>query len=128
MATRHKTILVVDDDPDLRNWLERQLRQAGYEVLLAEGAAAARARLEERVPDLILADINMPEVSGVEFVAGLREDPALSKIPVIYLTGMEENTELAVQTVGYPLLAKPVKAPELLKLVRSQLRQKPPAA
>jgi len=84
-------------------------------------APAARELMAVRPPDLIVSDIRMPVVSGTEFVAGLREDPALARIPVIYLTGLEENTELAVKTVGYPLLAKPLKAPELLKLVRTQL-------
>jgi CheY-like chemotaxis protein len=59
--------------------------------------------------------------SGVELVASLREDPALARIPVIYLTGLEENTELAVKTLGYPLLAKPLAGGELLELVAQQL-------
>jgi len=118
------SILLVDDDPDLRALLQRQLSQAGYEVIACEDAFVARERLGERLPDLILVDINMPQVSGVELVAGLREDPALAAIPVIYLTALEENTELAVKTLGFPLLSKPVRARELLALVERQLRPK----
>ena len=116
-----KMILVVDDDPDLRALMSQVLTRAGYEITMAADAPAARELVAARRPDLIVSDIRMPVVSGTEFVAGLREDPALARIPVIYLTGLEENSELAVKTVGYPLLSKPLKAPELLKLVRSQL-------
>jgi|SRR5579871_2964515 len=118
------SILLVDDDPDLRALLQRQLSQAGYDVIACEDAFVARDKLGERVPDLILVDINMPQVSGVELVAGLREDPALAAIPVIYITALEENTELAVKTLGFPLLSKPVRARELLALVERQLRPK----
>lgn len=122
MDAPRPAILVVDDDPDILELLRHHLSGAGYDVALAEGAQAAGERMLERVPDLIVADINMPRVSGVEFVAGLKKDTALAAIPVIYLTALEENTELAVQTLGFPLLAKPVAAQELLALVARQLR------
>jgi len=121
MAASPPLILVVDDDPDMLELVRRHLAGAGYEVARADGAAAARRAIAERTPDLIIADINMPGTSGVEFVAGLREEPTLSRIPVVYLTGLETNTELVVQTLGYPLLSKPVNAPELLALVKRQL-------
>jgi DNA-binding response OmpR family regulator len=121
-------ILLVDDDPDIRALVEHHLTAAGYGVALAGSAAEARAAMERRKPDLLIADIAMPGVSGVEFVASLREDPALAGIPVIYLTGLEENTELAIRTLGYPLLAKPVASRELLALVARQLRPAPAAA
>jgi DNA-binding response OmpR family regulator len=115
------TILVIDDDPDMRSLLQRMLSQAGYEVLITESAEAAAQRVAERRPDLVIADINLPGASGVEFVAGLRNDAALGRLPVIYLTAIEESTELAVRTLGYPLLAKPVQRRELLALVARQL-------
>jgi DNA-binding response OmpR family regulator len=114
-------ILVLDDDPDLRALVQRHLAGAGYGVQLAESAAAAKQAIAAQRPDLIIADINLPDVSGIEFVAGLRGDSVVAGIPVIYLTGLEQNTELAVKTVGFPLLSKPVAAPELLSLVRRQL-------
>ena len=114
-------ILVVDDDPDMRDLVRKHLAGAGYEVAQAEGAAAAHQRLAERMPDLIVTDINMPETSGVEFVASLRQDSVLAQIPVIYLTSLETDTELVVSTLGYPLLTKPLNPPELLALVKRQL-------
>jgi two-component system, OmpR family, phosphate regulon response regulator PhoB len=114
-------ILVLDDDPDMRALVQHHLASAGHEVALAESAQAARESIAAQRPDLIVADINLPEVSGIEFVARLRDDSASAAIPVIYLTALEENTELAVKTVGFPLLTKPLVAHELLALVRRQL-------
>lgn len=115
------TILVLDDDPDMRALMQRHLAGAGYDVRLAESASAATQTIEAQRPDLIIADINMPEVGGVEFVSKLRDNARSAGIPVIYLTGMEQTAELAVKTVGFPLLSKPVAPRELLALVRRQL-------
>ena len=115
------TILVLDDDPDMRALIGRHLSGAGYAVQLAESANAAQESISAARPDLIIADINMPEVSGVEFASKLRDDARSAGIPVIYLTGMEQTSELAVKTVGFPLLSKPVAPRELLSLVRRQL-------
>ena len=122
MPPARALILVVDDDPDMRGLLRSHLAGAGYEVAEAESAAAAHERLAERVPHLIVSDISMPETNGVEFVANLRKESVLAQVPVIYLTSLEPNTELAVRTLGYPLLSKPVNARELLALVKRQLR------
>ncbi|HYL88686.1 MAG TPA: response regulator [Burkholderiales bacterium] len=118
-------ILVLDDDPDMRALMQRHLTGAGYEVTLAESANAASETIAARRPDLIIADVNMPEVSGVEFVSKLRDHARSDGIPVIYLTGMEQTSELAVKTVGFPLLAKPVVQRELLALVKRQLPSAP---
>jgi DNA-binding response OmpR family regulator len=124
MAARTRPlILVVDDDPDIRALLEHDLAAAGYEVAEADGAMSARQRIEERSPDLIIADINMPQTSGIEFVASLREEPGKARIPVMYLTAHETDEELVHGTLGYPLLSKPVVAKELLALVKQQLRR-----
>jgi DNA-binding response OmpR family regulator len=117
---RMANILVLDDDPDMRALVQQHLAGAGHEVQLADSAQSARKAIAAHRPDLIVADINLPEVSGVEFVAGLRDDGSAG-IPVIYLTGLEENTELAVKTVGFPVLSKPLVPRDLLALVRRQL-------
>ncbi len=116
-------ILVMDDDPDMRALLERLLSGAGYEVATAESAESARASVAKRRPALVLADINLPGASGIDFAAALRDDPQLARLPLIYVTAHEADEELALKTLGYPLLSKPVVPKELLALVKQQLRR-----
>jgi CheY-like chemotaxis protein len=115
-------ILVVDDDPDMRELLRRQLGAAKYEVVAAPDAAAADRAIAEQAPDLIIADIHMPQVTGDEFVAALRDDSRLARIPVIYLTALEADHELVVKTLGYAVIDKAALGKELLPAVRRQLR------
>jgi CheY-like chemotaxis protein len=115
-------ILVVDDEEDMRALISRLLRAAGYEVRTAEDAVEAGHKVLERTPDLIITDISMPYMRGTEFVAALRGDGSLPKIPVIYLTALEEGPKLAYETLGYPLLPKPLDAEELLAAVARQLQ------
>lgn len=106
----------------MRALIARLLDAAGYQVRTAEDAVVAGYKVLERVPDLIITDIRMPYMSGVEFIAALRADTSLPTIPVIYVTALEEGPTLAWQTLGYPLLTKPVEADELLAAVERQLR------
>ncbi|HEY5896564.1 MAG TPA: response regulator [Burkholderiales bacterium] len=118
-----RRILVVDDDPDVRARVRRQLDHAGYEVIDAEDAKSAAAALAEGAADLIIADINMPKMSGDAFVATLRAEERTAQIPVIYLTALEEDHELVVKTLGYPVLAKALMARDLIPMVKRQLRR-----
>jgi len=111
------TILVVDDDANVRELMRLHLTAAGYEVEAAgDGIAAGYAVLRQR-PDLIICDVNMPHMDGFEFVGALKADKSIPSIPVIFLTAFEEGDhrgkELGV--VGY--LTKPIRADRLLALV-----------
>lgn len=121
MDSPRRVILVVDDDPDLRALVQRYLSKAGYEVVAAENAAQAHERLRERLPDLIVSDISMPGMTGDELIFALKVDPVFKKVPVIYLTGLEADTELAKRTLGLPLISKPVLERDLLLMIESQL-------
>ena len=111
------TILVVDDDPSLRDLVALHLTAAGYEVVTAEDAIAAGYAVLRSPPDLIVCDVNMPHMDGFEFIRALRSDRAVGHIPVIFLTSVEDGDDhgRALGAVGY--LTKPVRADRLLGLV-----------
>jgi DNA-binding response OmpR family regulator len=115
-------VLVVDDDEDMRELLRLHLQNAGYRVITAEDAVAAGHRIVEQAPDLIITDCKMPYMGGLEFIAALRSDGTIPDIPVIFITAMENLSELVGKTFGFPLMAKPMLADELLAKVRDALR------
>ena len=121
------TILVVDDDVDMRALLRHKLTAAGYDVIIAEDGDVAARTVRARGAELIITVIDMPRMCGDEFVASLRSVPSRPAIPVIYLTALAPDISLAVRTLGYPLLAKPLVEKDLLAMVARQLRR-PPAA
>jgi len=119
-------ILVVDDDPMSRKLLGMNLRDAGYSVTCAEDAVAAGHCVVERLPDLVIADFKMPYMNGDEFIAALRADSSIPDLPVIFITGEENRSQIAGRTFGFPLLTKPLQAEELLAIVAAQLRARQP--
>ena len=82
-----KRILVVEDDRDLRFVIRMILERAGYEVAEASNGIAALESIGAGPPDLIIADLTMPVMSGVELVDQLRANPATVSIPVVLLSG-----------------------------------------
>lgn len=116
-------ILVADDEPAIRVLTQRIL--AGYEVLHAASGDGALARAREAEPDLILLDVHMPGMGGLEVLDALRSDPRLRLVPVILLTG-DGDPEACVRGLdrgadGY--LAKPFDPRELAARVGSLLRR-----
>jgi CheY-like chemotaxis protein len=111
------TILVVDDDANVRELLKLHLSAAGYEVRVAADAIAAGYLVLRSAPDLIICDINMPHMDGFEFVSALKADTTIPDIPVIFLTTFEEGDDRGknLGVVGY--LTKPIRADRLLSLV-----------
>jgi CheY-like chemotaxis protein len=80
-------ILVVDDYPAILGMLQLSLVAEGYEVLIAEGGAAGLRLAGRLKPDLVLLDVDMPEMDGITVCGGLKRDPATSHIPVLLMTG-----------------------------------------
>jgi CheY-like chemotaxis protein len=115
------TILVVDDDPNVRELLKLHLSSAGYEVHTAADAIAAGYFVLRSPPQLIICDVNMPHMDGFEFVSALKADSSIPSIPVIFLTTFEDGDhrgkELGV--VGY--LTKPIRSDRLLSMVAHQV-------
>ncbi len=90
-----KKILVVDDEPGVRMILSLKLEDRGYEVLTAEDGAEAVRLAGEKMPDLILLDLNMPGMDGSEAAMELKDNEVTKKIPVIFLTALVSPEEVS---------------------------------
>jgi CheY-like chemotaxis protein len=111
-------ILVVDDEPDLRFVLRRVFTRAGHEVAECGDGAAALAAVQQSPPDLVVTDIMMPVMDGVELIRALRADPATAAIPILSVSG---GWQLAVDADA--TLAKPCQNAELLAVAESLLQK-----
>lgn len=120
-------ILVVDDDPEIRRLVAGYLTDQGFRAITAEDAAAARAVLAARTPDLVVLDVMMPGEDGLALIRWLRRD---SELPVILLTALgEEADRVAGLELGADdYLAKPFGPRELLARIRTVLRRARAAA
>ena len=122
MADEVKTVLVVDDEPDARDFLTTVLEDNGYAVVSAKDGVEAISILEAGAPDLVTLDITMPEKSGVAVYRRLKEDDQMQSIPVIIVTGVSGEFEKFISTrrqvpppEGY--ISKPVDHEQFLKMV-----------
>ena len=108
----------------MRELLRLHLVGAGYDVALAEDGIAAGYAVLKTPPDLILCDIEMPHMSGLDLVAALRADPSLPKVPVIFLTSQEEGVARAKELGATAFITKPVMADARFQAVREALKPK----
>lgn len=115
------TILVMDDDAYMRELMGLHLSNAGYEVLVAEDAIVAGHLVLQKSPDLVVADIEMPFMNGLEFIQALKSDPSVSHIPVIFVSSRDDLEDLAKSFGGIAFLKKPVLADRLLAAVAQQI-------
>ena len=116
------TILVMDDDECMRGLLRLHLSNAGYTVLVAEDAIDAGHLLLQQLPDLILADVEMPFMDGLEFLRAVKADRATRSVPVIFVTVKVEAEAQAKKLGAAAFLTKPLLLPELLSTVAQQIK------
>lgn len=119
-------ILVVEDEPDAAELVEFNLKTAGFEVVSATDGATALERARTHAPDLILLDLMLPEVDGLEVCKILRRDPATSAIPIIMLTAKaaELDRVLGLELGADDYVTKPFSPRELVLRVRNLLRRR----
>jgi diguanylate cyclase (GGDEF)-like protein len=124
-ASGGESLLVVDDDPFIARLLEIELRAAGYDVRVAADGALALAAAQERCPDLVLADVMMPNMDGFELTRRLRQDARTATVSVIMLTARGLSADklegFAIGADDY--IVKPFDTPELLARIRGVLRR-----
>ncbi len=109
-------LLIVDDEPDNIELLARRLTRRGFEVVSATSAVEGIATAEATQPHLVLMDIKMPQVDGLEATRRLKANPATKHIPIITLTAhaMAEDRALALAAGADEYESKPVDLPTLL--------------
>ena len=119
-------ILIVDDMPQNLDLLTRRLQSQGYDVATAADGEEALERVTELAPDLVLLDIMMPKLDGIETVRRLKADEALQHIPVILVTARSDPRDVVegLDAGGDDYLTKPIDHAALLARVRSMLRVK----
>src|SRR5207253_9556366 len=119
-------ILVVDDVPDNVDILQMRLESQGYEVITAGDGEAALAVIHTQLPDLVLLDIQMPKLDGIETVKQLKADTALPFTPVILVTARADAKDViaGLEAGGDDYLTKPVDQAALMARVRAMLRIK----
>ncbi len=123
MESKEKTILIVDDEEDIRELVEITLDDSVHHIATAVDGIDALVCVERSCPDLVILDWTMPGLTGPEVIEKLREDPRTAVIPVIMLTGRDEGGELIpTKVLGiFSYLRKPFSPLELLEKVQEAL-------
>jgi two-component system cell cycle response regulator len=119
-----KKILVVDDLPENVFMLQDRLVKEGHEVILAYDGKAAIEKALNELPDLILLDVMMPEISGIDVCQTLTTNPATSSIPIILVTAKSsaEDTKAGLEAGAFDYIKKPFNRVELIARVNSALK------
>jgi len=119
---RDKSVLVVDDDPNIRSLLHQELADAGYRVRLAEDGRKALTLIREETPGLVILDVMMPEMNGFDVAAVLKNDPETMEIPIIILSIVEDK-ERGFRLGVDRYLTKPIDTASLFHEVDALLDQ-----
>ena len=125
MSARDPRVLVVEDDDDIAQVLQRSLRMEGYEVRLAPDGEAALTEAARFHPDLVVLDLGLPKLDGIEVARRLREH---DDVPILMLTArdaLEARVE-GLDSGADDYLVKPFERQELLARLRALLRRRPP--
>lgn len=121
---RRPRLLIADDEPSVRALLQMLFEQQGYEVTTARDGRDAVERACQSRPDVMIFDIQMPHLTGIEAVEILRAEPGFEGVPVIALTAhIRDYLPSTVSKAGFShILTKPFDIPDLLEVVASAAR------
>ena len=121
-----KTVLIIEDEEDAAELFAEMMRVSGYRVLKTSKSTPAIAMMAAEKPDIVLLDIMMPEISGLDILRQMRRDPTLANIPVIVITakGMPSDIKNGMEAGASTYLTKPVGYLELKEAVERTLTNK----
>ena len=123
-AQQKRTILIVDDEPDLRTILGKRLSSMGYRVETAAGGIDGLRKIGREKPDLIILDILMPDMDGSEVAAALRENENTQDIPILFLSCLVPKNAMGREVKGRGrsvYMAKPYDAKKLVDTVHRMM-------
>jgi DNA-binding response OmpR family regulator len=112
-------VLVVDDEPEITDIIETFLTEAGYSVTVENSPKEAVAKARQIRPAVVILDIMMPERDGYQVCQDMKQDPDLSSVPVIFLTGKDRNDDMgrSFKAGGDMFIKKPFSCERLLEIV-----------
>ncbi len=110
MASTPKTVLIIEDEEDAAELFAEMMRVSGFHVLKTSSSAPALAMMASEKPDVVILDIMMPEVSGLDILRQMRRDPELSRIPVVVVSAksMPADIKNGMEAGASTYLTKPV--------------------
>ncbi len=125
MATMQKTVMIIEDEPDAAELFAEMMRLNGYHVLKTYSGAPALTLIEQERPDLIILDIMMPGVSGLDVLRFLREHPDGASIPVVVVSARATPADIAegMAAGATVYLTKPVSYMDLKNAVDGLVHQ-----
>jgi CheY-like chemotaxis protein len=116
-----KSILIIDDEEVVRNSVSQTLQKAGYTTATAASLLEATEKIQSGPYDLIICDVMIPHIGGLELVDRLKGDPKYKSTPILLMTGMDRDILNATALSADAVLTKPFDSGQLLEQVRNQL-------
>jgi DNA-binding response OmpR family regulator len=115
MTDLKKTVIIVEDEPDTAEMFAEMMRLQGYEVFKSYGGTRAISLIAEKIPDAVILDIMMPDLSGLEVMRYMHRDPRLSNIPVVIVSakGLPADIKNGMDAGAAFYLTKPVAFQDL---------------
>ncbi len=127
MQERQKTVVVVEDETDAAEMFAEMMRVSGFRVLKSYSSTPAISIITRELPDIVILDVMMPDVSGLEVLKYMRREPALAEIPVIVVSAksMPGDIKTGLEAGASVYLTKPVGFLDLKQAVEKVLQRKP---
>ena len=120
MDMDRKKILMVDDEPDILRVLDKRLTLEGFEIISTDDGLNALSLAKSHRPDIIMLDLQMPDIDGGEIAYQLKADLDTEHIPILFLSSLisgEESTRMRHNCGGNPIVSKSIKIPELIAMI-----------
>ena len=118
-----KTVLIIEDEVDAADMFAEMMRVSGYRVLKTSSSTPALTMMSTEKPDVVILDIMMPEISGLDILRQMRRNPELAGIPVVVVSakGMPADIKLGMEAGAFIYLTKPVGFAELKEAIERAL-------